>query len=470
MALQGGRQPGDHRTAAGRRRFHRADAFHRRAGRLGLRARACGGGSAGAGRNEVTALPTTLVDAPWLTHGVLPRLLAALNRDGEEARVIGGAVRNALIGETPSEIDIATTATPDEVTRRAEAAGFKAVPTGIEHGTVTIVIDGRPFEVTTLRQDVETYGRKAKVAFGRDWKADAERRDFTMNALSVGMDGEVHDYVNGLADLGERRVVFIGDPEKRIAEDYLRILRFFRFHAAYGHGAPDPAGLHACIVARAGLDQLSRERVRMELIKLLTAARAAATLTVMAEAGLLGRVLGGVPLVPSFADMVAAEAVVGAAPDPVRRLAALAVTVVEDAERLWQRLRLSNTEHDRLASMADQWRSIMPANGDQAARALLYRLGPHRFRDRVLLAWARSPAQAGDPAWQGLASLPDRWMAPVFPLKAADFMAHGVAKGPALGEALRSAEEEWVAADFPVDAAALQRIIAAALESVAGND
>jgi poly(A) polymerase len=420
------------------------------------------------------AVPRSLADAPWLTRGALPRLLAVLDRDGEQARVVGGAVRNALIGETPGEVDIATTATPDEVTRRAEAAGFKAVPTGIEHGTVTLVVEGRPFEVTTLREDVETYGRKAKVAFGRDWKRDAERRDFTINALSVTADGAVHDYVGGLDDLARRRVAFIGDPAKRIAEDYLRILRFFRFHAAYGQGAPDAAGLLACIVARAGLDQLSRERVRMELIKLLALPRAAATLVVMAEAGLLGRVLGGVPLVGSFADMAAIETAIGTPADPVRRLAALAVMIAEDAERLWQRLRLSNSEHERLASMADAWWQVAPANGEQRARALLYRLGPQRFGDRVLLAWARSGARsrtpAGDAAWRELAALPERWMAPLFPLKAADFMAQGLEKGPALGAALRLAEEAWIAEDFPAGAEALAKIVATALASSVVSD
>jgi poly(A) polymerase len=410
-------------------------------------------------------IPQNLAGAPWLTRGPLPRLLAVLDRDGEEARVVGGAVRNALIGETPIEVDVATTATPDEVTRRAEAAGFKPVPTGIEHGTVTVVVEGRPFEVTTLRQDVETYGRKAKVAFGRDWKADAERRDFTINALSVSADGTLHDYVGGLADLSERRIVFIGDPQQRIAEDFLRILRFFRFHATYGHGPIDPAGLHACIVARAGLEQLSRERVRMELLKLVVAPRAAATLVTMAESGLLVDILGGVPLIPAFADMVAIEAVMGVPGDAVRRLGALAAMIVEDAERLWQRLRLSNTEHERLASMADGWWRIAPAHGEPAARALLYRLGPQRFTDRALLAWARSPAEASDAAWRELAALPERWIAPVFPLKAADFLARGVEKGPALGAALRAAEEAWVASGFPRDMPALSAIIDAAIAS-----
>ena len=243
-------------------------------------------------------------------------------------------MRNALLGASIQEFDVATTAIPQEVIRRVTAAGFKPVPTGIEHGTITVVIDGRPFEVTTLREDVETFGRHANVRFGRDWKADAERRDFTMNALSVTADGVVHDYVGGLADLEARRVRFIGHAEKRIAEDYLRILRFFRFHAAYGHGAIDADGLHACIATRAGLDQLSRERVRTELLKLLVATNAVPTLAVMAESGLLVPVLGGVPDLAGIANMAKVEAAAGVQADPVQRLGALAVRVAEDAERL----------------------------------------------------------------------------------------------------------------------------------------
>src|SRR6184192_351226 len=212
-----------------------------------------------------------LDNAPWLTSGPAARVLGLLNGGGEEARVIGGAVRNALLNIPLGDIDIATTALPDEVVRRAKAAGIKCVPTGIHHGTVTLVVDAQPFEVTTLREDTETFGRKAKVAFGRDWIRDAERRDFTINGLSVGADGVVHDYVGGLYDIAARRVRFIGDPDRRIAEDYLRILRFFRFHAAYGEGAPDGAGVAACIAGRAGLHRLSRERIRMEMLKLLAA-------------------------------------------------------------------------------------------------------------------------------------------------------------------------------------------------------
>ena len=330
------------------------------------------------------------LDAGWLKEGALPRLLAVLGGDGEEARVVGGAVRNALLGEPVAEHDVATTAVPDEVVRRVTAAGFKAVPTGIAHGTVTVVIAGEPFEVTTLRQDVETYGRHAKVAFGRDWEGDAHRRDFTINALSVTADGTVHDYTGGLADLAARRVRFIGDARTRIEEDYLRILRFFRFHAAYGHGDPDRAGLHACIEGRAGLDQLSRERVRMEMMKLLVAARATPTLVVMSEVGLLMRVLGGVPYLAAFEMMAKAERAAGLAPDAARRLGALGVAIPEDAERLWLRLRLTNAEHARLAAMGAEWHDLSPAQGEQAARGALYRLKPEHYVDCALLAWARS--------------------------------------------------------------------------------
>src|SRR4051794_7997235 len=210
-----------------------------------------------------------LDDAPWLTSGPAARVLALLNADGEEARVVGGAVRNALLNIPPGDFDIATTAVPDEVTRRAKAAGIKSVPTGVEHGTVTLVVDGHPFEVTTLREDTETFGRKAKVAFGRDWVRDAERRDFTINGLTVDAAGIVHDHVGGLADIAVRRVRFIGDAGQRIAEDYLRILRFFRMHAVYGVGEPDRAGYLACIGGSEGVAGLSAESVRMGGLKLL---------------------------------------------------------------------------------------------------------------------------------------------------------------------------------------------------------
>jgi poly(A) polymerase len=399
----------------------------------------------------------SLEDAGWLVRGEAAPLLKVLDSGDEEARIVGGAVRNALLRLPVQEIDIATTALPDEVVRRVEAAGWKTVPTGIEHGTVTALIAGKAFEVTTLRRDVETYGRKAKVLFGRDWLADATRRDFTINALSLSANGQLHDYVGGFADLAARRVRFIGDPAQRIAEDYLRILRFFRFHAWYGVGAPDADGLQACIRARAGIESLSRERIRAELLKLLLAPHAAPTLALMSEIGLLGHVLGGVALLASFENMVKVEAAAGIESDAVRRLGALAVRVAEDAERIGQRLRLSNAETERLIALERWWR-MEPDQGAMPARALLYRLGPQHFADQVLVAWSRSAAGAADSAWRALAELPRIWSVPEFPLKAADFMARGFAAGPALGAVMRAAEEAWIAADFPADAATIKAI------------
>jgi len=397
------------------------------------------------------------IDAPWLKSGSVTRVLELLNADGEEARVVGGAVRNALLNIQTGDIDIATTALPEEVIRRAKAAGIKSVPTGIEHGTVTLVIDAHPFEVTTLREDTETFGRKAKVAFGRDWAGDAHRRDFTINALSVGADGIVYDYVGGLTDIAARRVRFIGDAEQRIAEDYLRVLRFFRIHAAFGAGEVDRAGYLACIGARTGLATLSAERVRTELLKLLVADGAIGAVVAMADGGLLLPILGGIGYTGPFAVMIAAERLLDLKPDPIRRLAALAVAVTEDARRLAARLRLTNAETRALDSMGHRWWRL--AGMDEArARRRLYRLGEDRYRDRLLLAWARAGSDADPAPWRELALLPQRWSAPKFPLKAADFIARGIAEGPALGHVLTLAEDAWLAADFPLDEPTLSAI------------
>jgi len=380
-----------------------------------------------------------LSDAPWLRSGPAARVLALLNGANEEARVVGGAVRNALMKIPIADIDIATSAVPEEVVRRARAAGIKSVPTGIEHGTVTLVVDGHPFEVTTLREDTETYGRKAKVAFGRDWVRDAERRDFTINGLSVDAAGVVHDHVGGLADIAARRVRFIGDPAARIAEDYLRILRFFRFHAAYAAGEPDRAGYLACIGGRAGLANLSAERIRMEMLKLVVAKGAEIAVTAMADGGLLLPIFGGVAYTGPFAAMISAEHLLGLEANAVRRLGALTVAVTEDAKRVAARLRLSNAETKALDSMGHRWWRL--AGMDQAtARRRLYRL-------RLDTAY-----------WRELATLPLRWSAPKFPLKAADFVARGIAEGPALGHVLTLAEDAWLAADFPDDPSALTAI------------
>jgi poly(A) polymerase len=398
-----------------------------------------------------------LDDAPWLTSGPTARVLELLNGHGEEARVVGGAVRNALLKLPTGDIDIATTALPAEVIRRAKASGIKSVPTGIEHGTVTLVVDTQPLEVTTLREDIETFGRKAKVAFGRDWARDAQRRDFTINGLSVDTGGVVHDHVGGLDDIDARRVRFIGDPHQRIAEDYLRILRFFRIHAAYGAGEPDRAGYLACIGARAGLATLSAERVRMEMLKLMVAEGAAGAIAAMADGGLLLPVFGGIAYTGPFAAMISAERLLGLKPDAVRRLGALAVAVTEDARRVALRLRLTNSETKALDSMGHRWWRL--AGMDEAtARRRLYRLGADRYRDRLMLAWARAGEDIDPAPWRELATLPERWSAPKFPLKAADFIGRGIAEGPALGQVLALAEDAWLAADFPLDDGALKAI------------
>lgn len=398
-----------------------------------------------------------LDDAAWLQSGSVARVLVLLNGDGEEARVVGGAVRNALLGVPTGDIDIATTALPAEVIRRAKRAGIKSVPTGIDHGTVTLVIDAQPFEVTTLREDTETFGRKAKVSFGRNWVGDAHRRDFTINALSVGADGVVHDYVGGLQDVSARRVRFIGDPTQRIEEDYLRILRFFRIHAAFGAGEVDRAGYLACIRARAGLSTLSAERMRMEILKLLVADGAVGAVAAMADGGFLQQIFGGVAYTGPLAAMISAERELGLKGDAIRRLAALAVAVTEDARRVAMRLRLSNAEAKALDSMGHRWWRL--AGMDEArARQRLYRLGADRYRDRLLLAWARAGGNADPAPWRELALLPQRWSVPKFPLRAADFVGRGIAEGPALGHLITLAEEAWLAADFPLDKTSLAAI------------
>ncbi len=398
-----------------------------------------------------------LADAPWLRSGPAARVLELLNGGGEEARVVGGAVRNALLKIPVADIDIATTALPAEVIRRAKAAGIKSVPTGIDHGTVTLVVDAHPFEVTTLREDTETFGRKATVAFGRDWVRDAERRDFTINGLSVDAAGVVHDHVGGWDDIIAKRVRFIGDPKARIAEDYLRILRFFRMHAAYGAGEPDRAGYLACIGGRAGLATLSAERVRMEMLKLMVADGAAGAVQAMADGGLLLRIFGGVAYTGPFTAMIAAERLLGLAPDPVRRLGALAVAVTEDARRVALRMRLTNAETKALDSMGHRWWRLAGMN-EAHARRRLYRLGAERYRDRLMLAWARAGRGVDPKPWRELATLPTRWSAPKFPLKAADFIARGIAQGPLLGQVLALAEDGWLAADFPLAESAVQAI------------
>jgi len=389
--------------------------------------------------------------APWLADPKVQRVLSALERDGDGARIVGGAVRNTLIGVPVSDIDIATTAMPETVLARAVEAGFKAVPTGIDHGTVTIIVEHTPFEVTTLREDVETFGRKAKVRFGRDWQADARRRDFTMNALYVEADGTLYDYTGGYADCMARRIRFIGDADARIHEDYLRILRFFRFHASYGHGAIDEAGLKAVIRGRDGLRTLSAERVGQEMSRLVMAAGAAATTRIMADAGILQIVLGGVGYPESLGRVTALAATMALPVDVALAHAALAGRVREHAELAVDRMRLSNEVRHRMVQALTLAPRLSDALTEADARVLLYRSDPATFRGAALLAWAWSGAAGADDAWRRLVGLPSRWEAPTFPLAGRDILALGLPPGPDIGVLLATVEAWWIARDFAPD-------------------
>lgn len=333
--------------------------------------------------------------APWLKNEALQRLLAALSADGEGARIVGGAVRNALLGQEVSDLDIATTCVPDETIHRAQAAGFKTVPTGISHGTVTVVADKRPFEVTTLRADVETDGRHAAVAFGRDWQVDADRRDFTINALYVEADGTIVDLVGGLADIESRTLRFIGDAEQRIREDYLRILRFFRFFAWYGHGRPESEGLKACARLKDGLAQLSAERIWSELKKMLAAPDPSRALLWMRQAGVLTAVLPESEKwgIDAIHGLVKTEKELGWPADPLLRLASM---IPPDAERIHAmavRLKLSNQERERLEAWAG---AVLPnAEISEAGFAKrLYRSDRQGMMDRLRLALVSARMEA----------------------------------------------------------------------------
>lgn len=411
--------------------------------------------------------------AGWLGDKALQQLLAALKQGGEEARVAGGAVRNALLGQPVADIDIAATTLPEETIRRAEVAGFKTAPTGIEHGTITVIAGGKPYEVTTLRADVETDGRRAKVTFGRDWKLDAERRDFTMNALYAEADGTVVDLVGGIADIEARRLRFIGDAEARIREDYLRILRFFRFFAWYGDGRPDAEGLKACARQKEGLAQLSAERVWSELKKLLSAPDPSRALLWMRQAGVLTAVLPesekwGIDAIHGLART---GKDLGWIADPMLRLEAIIPPDVARMKTLGERLRLSNDEAARLRHWALTIAPDAKMTETELAKKLYYgdRDG-YLDRIRLALAAARTRAVEGNQAMMeagGLSRLLNftlKWTKPVFPIKGADLTELGASPGPKLGATLKNLEREWVGSGFTLERGALMERAAQALE------
>ncbi|WP_108881098.1 CCA tRNA nucleotidyltransferase [Anderseniella sp. Alg231-50] len=373
----------------------------------------------------------------------LGAVFQAIADAGGEARIVGGAVRNALLDEPVRDIDIATTLTPEQVLAAAAATGLKTVATGIEHGTVTVISDNSGFEVTTLRHDVETDGRKAKVAYTDDWAVDAARRDFTLNAFYCSQDGEVFDPMGGSADLDTRTVRFVGDPEARIREDYLRILRFFRFISQYGQDDVDADGLDACRQLKAGLKQLSRERVGQETCKLLCGRRAGEVAVLMNDTGINRTLFGADMDAVLLASVIARAGTLGGTPDYTTLLAAALPLGADEQSEL---LRLSNVQ---TRSLRDVQSALppSPALRDNERKVVLYQTGAETWKRAVLLAWARD-ANAADEDWAGLYALPEQWEIPVFPVTGSDVLATGVAAGPQIGEALKALEDWWIAGGF----------------------
>jgi poly(A) polymerase len=384
---------------------------------------------------------TKLPDAPWRHKAGMDRLLDALDAKAGATRFVGGCVRDALLGLAQSDIDLATRLTPQDVVARLQAAHIKAVPTGIAHGTVTAIPAGTPVEVTTLRRDVSTDGRRATVAFTDDWAEDAARRDFTINALSADpASGTVFDYYGGLADIEARRVRFIGDPLQRIAEDHLRILRFFRFHARFGLGEPDAEGLEACARRANDLMALSRERIADEVLKLLALPDPTATVALMIARGIFRPVLPEIESADRLAALVEAEKAAGIPPAAIRRLAALLPADPEIATDVAMRLRLSNRLAKRLSSAADTDIGV-PRN-----EALAYRIGIAEAIDRILLHGTPGPE---------LKAL-ENWQKPRLPVSGGDLIAMGLEAGPVVARTIQAIEEEWMGAGFPGDKAAVR--------------
>ena len=390
---------------------------------------------------------------PWIEEPATRALLAALAEAGIMARFVGGCVRDALIApginRPIADIDLATPARPEEVAAVLDKAGIKVVPTGIAHGTVTAVVPPRHYEITTLRRDVETDGRRARVAFDADWTEDAARRDFTINAIYLDPDGTLHDPVGGLADLAARRVRFVGEAATRIAEDVLRVLRYYRFAARFGDGKGDPAARAACRAAVKLLPRLSAERVARELIGLLDVANPVPALRMMAEDGVLAAILPE-PLVHGSTRLDRLEKLAALEPEPdaLRRLAALAAVDAEGAAGLAERLRLSSAWRDRLIGLAPP-RPLDPSGDERAQRHALHRLGAERYRDVALLIAAEGGM--GETRLGELLALAAGWKPPSFPLAGRDVTALGIPAGPRIGELLAEVRRWWEDGDFTAD-------------------
>lgn len=390
---------------------------------------------------------------PWMQWPETRVVIDALQAQGQEVRFVGGCVRDALLKRMPADIDIATPDPPQTVTALLEAAGVKVIPTGIDHGTVTAVLGDRHFEITTLRQDIETFGRHATVRWSSDWMADAARRDFTINAMSADPTGAVYDYFDGLDHLAHGRVIFIGRAAERIREDYLRILRFFRFHARYGRPPIDADGLYACRAAAAHLAELSAERVRQELLGILATDAAADMLLEMRGAGVLDVVLPEAQVIGRLRQLVFLETrglrLDGLEPDPLRRLGAVLNGGPQVALRVAQRLKMSNAQRDRLVRMADLGLAPPPTLPQPQWRGLLRRLGRETTVDVVLIAWAGRRAAEGrinsSETAAVIAQLEEAltWQPPTFPVRGGDLIALGLPKGPAVGQMYAELEQWW---------------------------
>lgn len=381
----------------------------------------------------------------WLADPATQKVMAALKTDdpADDARFVGGAVRNALLGRDADDVDIATPLLPDAVVRRLVAAGLRVVPTGIAHGTVTAVVCGKPFEITSLRRDIATDGRHATVAFGGSWLEDAQRRDFTMNALYASAEGEVFDLVGGLDDLKAGRVRFVGDPATRIREDYLRILRLFRFHAWYGIGRIDDDALAAAVALATGVDELSGERIAKEMLKVLVAPKPVAMLQAMENGGILRHILPGDVDIVRLERLARLDRRFGFAPDEVLRLAALCT----DGETVAARWRLPKVFAQRLAAAVNGTVSADLVHAE--ARKRLFRLGEQTFRDQVFLSWAACEAvgESEDARWFALLELIELFEMPVFPVTGHDARAIGL-NGPAVGRSLEAVRSWWIERDF----------------------
>ncbi len=385
---------------------------------------------------------------PWMTEGPAAEVMRALTAEGDEARFVGGCVRDALVGRNIRDIDIATPLSPQRVTDLLHKAGLKAVPTGIDHGTVTAVADKTGVEVTTLRRDVETDGRRAKVEFTDNWQADAARRDLTINALSADATGKVHDYFGGLDDLAAGHVRFVGDPKQRIVEDYLRLLRFFRFHADYASGALDEAAVAAARELAPNLKSLSGERLRQETLRLLTARRGPDVWGEMLGLGIVQHYLPWATSLDRLRWVVELEQRHGVMPDSIRRLAALTMTGC--GREVAETLKLSRAEGDRVIAL-DATRDPFDASSPQAVRRQIYAWGNDGARDRLLLDWLdRIDGAAGGAAL----AIIESWPRPRFPIKGVDIVKMGVPEGPRVGELLERAENWWIERDFTPDRAA----------------